>query len=276
MRVAVVQLTTTQDKAANLVALSRAVAEEADAGAGLVVFPEATMCTFGSPSVDLAPIAEPLDGPFVDALRDLAARRGVTVVAGMFERSPQARRPFNTVVAVGPVGLLGAYRKLHLYDAAGWQESARFQAADPVRDPLLVFPADGLVVGVLTCYDLRFPEVARALVDRGATALAVCAHWLTGPGKADAWSVLLRARAIESVAYVAGAAKPAPECVGLSAVVDPMGVVRASLGSDDEGAVAADLDPSRVAAVRAEFPLLKQHRFTVSPSLSPQGPSATS
>ncbi len=263
MRAAAVQLTTTRDKAANLEAALAACAEAARDGAELVILPEATMCAFGPPDADLVAAAEPLEGPFVSALAGAVARTGSTVVAGMFEPADRPGRVYNTVVAVGPDGVLGSYRKLHLYDAFDWCESAGVAPGDPATDPLLVFSLGGVTFGVLTCYDLRFPEMARVLVDRGATALVVPAHWPTGPGKADAWTILLRARAIESTAYVLAAAKPAPECTGLSMIVDPAGVVLASLAADDEGIVAAELSPERVAAVRAEVPVLAHRRFSV-------------
>ncbi len=241
-------------------------------GASLVVFPEATMATFGDASSDLSSVAEPLDGPFVTMLAGEAAREGVTVVAGMFERPPadavpgSARvgsRVFNTVVVVGPEGLLAAYRKLHLFDALGARESDRVLAGDP-SDGLVTAPiADGLVLGVMTCYDLRFPEIARALVERGATVIALPAHWYNGPGKGEVWETLVRARAIENTAYVVAAGKPEDEAVGRSMVVDPLGDVLVRLGGKGEDLALADVSSSRVAAVRSALPVLQHRRFTV-------------
>jgi predicted amidohydrolase len=265
VRAAVGQFATTIDKAANRAAAAEVLRRAAGQGATVVLLPEATMCTFGAPDLDLVPLAEPLDGPFVAALHEVAAETGVTAVAGMFEPSAIPGKVHNTVVAVGPGGLLGAYRKFHLYDAFAWQESDRIAPGDPAGDPLLVFAAGGLTFGVMTCYDLRFPEMARALTDAGATALLVPAHWLAGPGKADVWEVLLRARAVESTAYVAAAGKPAPECTGRSQIVDPAGVVLGALGPDEEGVVVADCTAERVAAVRAEVPVLASRRFGVHP-----------
>ncbi len=259
------QFATSADKGANREAALARVAEAAGRGAELLVLPEAAMCTFGGPTADLASVAEPLDGPFVTALHRAAAKAGLTVVAGTFEPSGVAGKVRNTVVAVGPDGLIGAYRKLHLYDAHGWRESDRVEAGDPQDDNVVVFGLGDLVFGLMTCYDLRFPEMARALSDRGATAMVVPAHWLAGPGKADAWEVLLRARAIENTAYVVAAAKPGPEAIGRSMVVDPSGRVLAALGADEEGMAVADLLAGRVGEVRAELPVLAHRRFDVAP-----------
>ncbi len=276
VRVAAVQLASSLDKPANLRAVDRAVRQASAAGADLVVLPEATMASFGGQTTDLAPLAEPLDGPFVTALAALAADTGATVVAGMFEPAPEPEpgsgersgRVRNTVVAVGPDGLVGAYRKFHLYDALGWRESDRIAAGDPAEG-VLVFPVGDLMVGVMNCYDLRFPEMARRLVDAGATVLVEPAHWVNGPGKADTWTTLLRARAIESTAYVVAAAKPEPECTGHSMVVDPLGAVVGELRGDGDGQVVADLSAAEVTEVRRAIPVLDNRRFAVVP-----GPSA--
>lgn len=269
MRVAAVQLWTGMEKGPNRVAAAAAVRRAAGDGAELVVLPEATMCGFGEPSADLASLAEPLDGPFVAALLAAAAETGTAVVAGMFEPAPgPGRRVFNTAVAVGPTGLLAAYRKVHLYDAAGWRESDRVAPGEPSADPA-VFGWAGHRVGLLTCYDLRFPESARMLAEAGATTLAVPAHWVAGPGKVLAWTTLVRARAIESTAYVVGAAKPRPQCSGNTMVVAPDGRILARLSAVEEGTAVADLDLGALAGVRARFPVLEQRRFRVVPGSDP-------
>jgi predicted amidohydrolase len=258
-----VQVAAGLDRAENRkLAVGHVRAAAAD-GAGLVVLPEAMMCAFGTPGRDLSPDAEPLDGPFVAALGAAAADCGVHVVAGMFEPG-RAGRVHNTVVAIGPAGLIGTYRKFHLYDALGWRESDQVEPGDPRRESPLVFDAGGLRFGVMNCYDLRFPEMARALVDRGATVLLEPANWIAGPGKADVFVTLLRARAIENTCWVVAAAKPGPECAGCSSVVDPSGAVVERLGEDGSGTVSAELSAARVDEVRAVLPVLENRRFTVS------------
>jgi len=264
MRIGLVQMAAGEDKVANLAALVEGATRLADAGADLVVAPEAAMHGFGAPDQPLAPVAESLDGPFVTGLQDASRRHGVTVLAGMFELvESDSSRAYNTVVAVGPDGaLLGRYRKQHLFDALGWMESKRLEPGAP--QDRLVFSAGEFTVGVLTCYDLRFPELARALADDGATLLAVPSAWVAGPLKEDQWATLVRSRAIENVLYVAAADQPAPTYAGHAMVVDPFGVVLASLG-EAAGITTADVELARVESCRAKMPSLSHRRWSVVP-----------
>jgi predicted amidohydrolase len=262
MHVAAVQLTASTDVAGNLGRAQESVREAAGRGARLVVLPEAAMHPFGAADLPLAPVAQSLDGRWVAGLVDVAAETATTVLAGMFEAVPGEDRVLNTVVAVDEAGLRGRYRKVHLYDALGWAESERFIAGDP--DELLTLDVHGVTIGVLTCYDLRFPEIARALVDAGASVLAVPAAWVAGPLKESHWTTLVRARAIENTCWVAAAAQGPPVYAGNTMVVDPMGVPRARLGEAD-GAAIASVDQARTATVRRTLPVLEQRRYTVDP-----------
>lgn len=265
MRVAVVQFGAGEDKPANLARLVDLVGQAAAGGATLVVAPEAAMHGFGGPDTPLAPVAEPLDGPFVSGLRAAAARHAVAVVAGMFEPvEDDTARAYNTVVAIDSDGdLAGSYRKQHLFDALGWVESKRLEPGDP--GDRLVFDCGEFTVGVMTCYDVRFPELARALVDDGADVLALPAAWVAGPLKEDQWSTLVRARAIENVMYVAAADQTPPTYAGRAMVVDPFGVVVASL-ADREGVAVAEVDRARLDACRDRMPSLEHRRWTVAPA----------
>jgi predicted amidohydrolase len=266
VRVAVGQFASSRDKPRNLEKATEAVHAAAAAGAALVVLPEAAMYPFGRPEDGLLDAAEPVDGPFAAALVEVARQTGVTVVAGMFEAVPGERRVSNTVLAVGPDGMLGHYRKLHLFDALGWRESDRVRPGHPgEQDALLTFDLGGLTVGVLTCYDLRFPELTRALVDAGATVLAVPAAWVHGPLKEYQWRTLAAARAIENVAYLVAADQSPPEFAGHSMVIDPMGVVLAQVG-DVDGLAVAEVSASRLAEVRRVLPVLEHRRYAVVPA----------
>ena len=247
------------DKAANLTRLRELVRRAADQGAELVVAPEAAMHDFGPPDVPLGPVAESLDGPFVTGLQETAAELGITVVAGMFESAPDGRA-YNTVVAVS-AERVGSYRKMHLFDALGWKESERLAPGD---GSLLSFEVGGLTVGVQTCYDIRFPELSRALVDQGVDVLAVPAAWVAGPLKEHQWLTLVTARAIESTAYAVTASQSPPRYTGCSRVVDPMGVTVAGVATT-EGIAIADLSAERVAEVRAAVPSLQHRRYDVTP-----------
>ena len=146
----------------------------------------------------------------------------MAIVAGGYEQSGE-ERPYNTLVVLGADGsVLGTYRKIHLYDAFSYQESNSIKAGDVAEVP--VFEIAGLKVGVLTCYDLRFPEIARRLVNEGAELLLVAAAWFKGEHKIEHWETLLRARAIENTVWVAAAGTSSSHTIGHSAILDPMGV----------------------------------------------------
>ena len=250
--VAVVQEASGLDPADNRARLEALTPE----GVDLAVFPEAFARDFGEPGSDVGPYAEPVDGgPFDLALRQLAARRGATVVAGMFETAADADRPLNTLLVRGAVQ--AEYRKIHLYDSFGHRESDRLTAG-PI-EPVLV-SIGGLTLGLMTCYDLRFPELARLLVDAGAEVLVVPAAWVAGPRKVDHWRTLVRARAIENTAYVVAAAQPGPRYTGHSLVVDPLGDVLAEAGGGPE-VLRATLDAAVVAEARRTNPSLANRRL---------------
>ena len=257
MRSAAVQFSATTDVVANLEVIAPLVREAGRQGAELIVLPEASMHDFGSPDLRLGPVAQPVDGPFGTTIAELARATEAIVVAGMFERSSDQARPYNTLVAFGPDGdLLAAYRKTYLYDSFGYRESDRLTPGDGVA---VTIKTTDLTLGLMTCYDLRFPEFARALVDAGAETLLVPAAWVRVPLKEDHWATLLRARAIENTCYVVAAGQTGAMYVGCSMVVDPMGVALAALG--DETALAiADLAPARLADVRRKNPSLENRR----------------
>jgi len=253
MRVAVVQEASGLDPAVNRARLADLVPQDAD----LVVVPEAFARDFGEAGSDVSAFAEPLPGPFADAVEKAALDRGTTVVAGMFETSGDPARPTNTLVVRGAAS--AAYRKIHLYDSFGYRES---DALTPGPLEPVTVDLDAFRLGLMTCYDLRFPELARALVDRGAEVLVVPAAWVAGPRKVDHWRTLVRARAIENTVYVVAAGQPGPRYAGHSLVVDPLGDV---LAEADEGPalLRATLTRAALDAARATNPSLANRRLHV-------------
>jgi deaminated glutathione amidase len=261
MRIALAQILSGTDPAANLQLVREYTSRAADAGAKLVVFPEATMCRFGVP---LAPIAEPFDGPWAAGVRRIAADAGITVIAGMFAPSGDGRVT-NTLIAAGP-GTPNEpdarYDKIHLYDAFGFTESRTVAAG---REPVVI-TVDGVGVGLSVCYDVRFPALYTELADRGAQLIVVAASWGSGPGKLEQWTLLARARALDATSYVAaaGQADPgdtdsgsgAPTGVGGSLVVSPFGEVVASAGSQPQ-LVVTDIDTAKVSAAREKIAVLR-------------------
>jgi predicted amidohydrolase len=267
MRVAVAQILSGTDPADNLQLVRDHTGRAVDAGASLVVFPEATMCRFGVP---LAPIAEPVDGPWADGVRRIAADAGITVVAGMFTPADDGR-VHNTLLAAGPAGsgATAHYDKIHLYDAFGFTEST---TVAPGSQPVVI-DVDGVGVGLTTCYDLRFPELFSTLARRGAQLIVVSASWAAGPGKLEQWTLLARARALDSTSFVAAAgqadpgeplASSAPTGVGGSLVVSPFGAVVASAGADPQLLI-ADLALDQVTKARETIAVLRNYTALAHP-----------
>lgn len=226
-------------------------------GHDLVVLPEAFAREFGSPkdgTDDVEKDAESLDGPFGTELARVARERRTTLLAGMFEQTDG--HPFNTLVLTDGIER-HTYRKIHLFDSFGYQESDRLSAGE-IRP--VVVDVKGARLGLLTCYDLRFPELARALVDAGAEVLVVPAAWVAGERKVDHWRTLVRARAIENTAYVVAVGQPGPRYCGHSMVVDPLGDVVVE-GGDGPELLKARLERSRVERARSVNPSLANRRM---------------
>jgi len=268
--VAVAQFAPTSDTAANLAVIDDLASRAADRGAAVVLFPEYASYFVDPFDESLAAHAQDVDGDFTRALREIARRRAVVVVAGLVERGT-GERVRNAVVAVDGDHVLAVYRKLHLYDAFGQHESDWVEAGDAAEPE--TFEVAGLRFALMTCYDLRFPEVARVLADAGADVVLTAAEWVRGPLKEHHWRTLLHARAIENTLYVAGADHPPPLGVGASAVVDPQGVEIAGVGTATDVAVGF-VDAAVIERVRRVNPALALRRFRVQPIPRTSGPGA--
>jgi deaminated glutathione amidase len=263
VRVALCQITSFAEPAANLALVGESVARAAAEDATVVLFPEATMARFGT---SLAPLAEPIDGPWATGVREIAQAHGVVVVAGMFTPAPDGR-VHNTLLVTGRGHHLG-YDKIHLFDAFGFTESRTVAPGDE----LVTVTVDDVTFGVATCYDIRFPELFTALADRGATAVLLGASWGAGPGKREQWELLVRARALDSTSWLlaCGQADPVasdietrpgiPTGIGHSIVATPTGTIHANLDTAPDLLV-VDVDPTVVPKVRETIPVLANRRL---------------
>jgi predicted amidohydrolase len=254
LRVRLVQRASSLEPAENLAALDEVAALPGDTD--LVVLPEAFARDFGEAGSDLAQHAEPLDGAFAGRLGKLSSATGAAWLAGMFEVAEDPARPLNTLVLADGEQLT-AYRKIHLYDSFGYRESETISPG-PIAPSLAELR--GFRLGLMTCYDLRFPELARTLAERGAEALVVPAAWVAGERKVEHWRTLLRARAIENTVWVVGVGQPGPRYTGHSLVVAPDGDIVAEAG-DDEAVLDAVIDRAAVADVRRTNPSLANRRM---------------
>lgn len=263
LSIALCQFTASDIPAENVEAVRRAVARAAGEGARVVVFPEATMARFGVP---LKPLAEPLEGPWAKAVAEIADEHEVLVVAGMFTPSDDGRVR-NTLLVTG-LGHHAGYHKIHLYDAFGFRES---DTVAPGEEPLTL-SVDGITLGFATCYDIRFPELFRALADLGAQAVLVPTSWGAGEGKREQWEVLVRARALDSGCWVIGCGQAdpaatgvevnpkAPTGIGYSTVADGFGRVHAQLGPEPNQLV-VEIDPAVTERARTATGALANRRL---------------
>jgi deaminated glutathione amidase len=263
MRAAAVQLNSTDEYDRNLEVAERLVRAAAADGAVLIVLPE-KWTVLGSPEA-LRSSAEPLDGPALSAAAGWARELGIFLVAGsVAEVVPDQDKLANTSVMYGPDGDQRAvYRKIHMFDVevgdVAYEESAVEQAGDEIA----LGEADGAMVGLTICYDLRFPELYRILALRGARVITVPSAFTERTGR-DHWEVLIRARAIEDQVFLVAAgqigfAPPHYQSYGRSMIVDPWGVVLAQ-AADTECFVAADLDFAIQTEMRDSLPSLRHRR----------------
>ena len=266
---AAINMTSTSNEEANWNSAKSLIEKAAGQGARLITTPECT--NYLGPHDRKVEIAETLEGPTCQRFSELAARLGVHLLLGSFnEQSSEADRCYNTSVLFGPDGaVLGTYRKLHLFDVDLSDEVRFFESATcrPGTDVSCVETALGSI-GLTICYDIRFAELYRRLLDLGAQLLCAPSAFTMATGK-DHWRVLLRARAIETQCWVIAAGQCGEHddqglrhSYGHSMIVDPWGVVRAELG-EEPGIALAEIDLAMVQKVREGLPIASHRRLGV-------------
>ena len=260
-----VQMTSTADRARNVETALRLVNEAADLGAKLVALPE--NFSYMGPEQGRLEAAETLEGPTLGVLREVARRRAIFVVAGSIpETSTEPRKTANTSALIADDGsIVAAYRKVHLFDV-NIPDGARYAESEVVvpGDKVVIAPTPLGRIGLTVCYDLRFPELYRKLASLGAEVITIPAAFTLFTGK-DHWEVLIRARAIENLAYVVAPAQVGRhsanrQTFGNAMIVDPWGVVLARC-PDGEGVCVAPFNRARLERVRLELPALKHRKL---------------
>ena len=253
VKVGLAQIRSGVNKDKNNEQIVQAIKNAAKQKVDILVFPEAAQVSFEAVLKDEA---EPLDGPFATLIRSYAAKYDMMIVAGMFEPANDGRIR-NKLIITGK-NTEATYQKVHLYDAFGSRESDRVEAGN---DYLILDTVFGKI-GFAICYDLRFAEQFTAMGKKGAKLIIVPASWGDGPGKAEQWDLLVRARAADSQTWLVAcdqAWQPpkgtAPLGIGLSSIVDPTGSVRARLASEADLLV-FDINLGNVEAIRARIPIL--------------------
>jgi predicted amidohydrolase len=267
MWAAAVQLNSTPDLERNLARTRALIEEAASHGAQLIALPE--HFAYLGPEDQKPPSAQPLDGPLVSDFRELARKLKVFLLLGSFpEITGDEARPYNNSVLLSPQGdILATYRKMHLFDVdlaqgPSYRESRFIQAGEELAVARL--PGTPFTAGLAICYDLRFPELFRALSAQGADLLLLPAAFTLTTGR-DHWEVLVRARAIENLAYVIAPAQwgqhsPGRRSYGRALIVDPWGLILAQ-APDGEGIIYARLDHDRLKKLRRELPCLHHRRL---------------
>ncbi|MCS5723767.1 carbon-nitrogen hydrolase family protein [Herbiconiux sp. CPCC 203407] len=262
---AVAQLAPTVDGARNREQIAALTADAARSGARLVVFPEESMLLAGEVEGRLGEVVDAEWPLFLAQLSLLAVEHELWIIAGGYEPSG-SDRPYNTLVVVNSRGeVVESYRKLHLYDAFAYRESDYVTGGTELPPVVLI---EGVAVGLVNCYDIRFPELSRDLVARGADVLSVSAAWVAGARKEAHWETLVKARAIENTCWVLASSSTSPECIGNSLVIDPLGVERAGLGPVASGVALVEISLDRTAEVRETLPALANRRLTTSVAVS--------
>lgn len=276
VKVSIVQMKSSVNKDDNLTFSLEQIKEARKKKVQIICFPEFQMAFSpnSQTSKELFSISESVEGNFIKELRKSAKENDICIVGTIYERSTMDSDKFDksidkkknidnqycvydTAVFINNKGaLISQYRKLHLYDALSFQESKKLLAGDKLFSPV-DSPLGKL--GILVCYDLRFPELSRILAIEGSNALIAPSGWVQGTLKEDHWLTMCKARAIENGVYLIAPNQVGNIFCGRSLIIDPFGIVILDMGAK-EGIEVIDLDIGRINTVRNDLPLLKNRR----------------
>jgi len=266
MKVAVVQFRAHTYKQKNLQAIVKYIAQAAKKGAELCAFPEFMMFYISKQSAkDVAAQAETINGNFVKEIAKAARQNKIEVVGTIYEKSKKKDRVYDTAFIVNKSGkITSTYRKIHLYDALGFRESAKLAPGHKITLPAKTNIGK---VGMLICYDLRFPEMSRILASSGSEVLVAPSAWVQGPNKEEHWITINKTRAIENGCYVVAPGHVGNIYCGRSLVVDPYGKILLDM-KHKSGIGIADISLDLVKKTRLSLPLLKNRRTDIYSDLS--------
>lgn len=259
LKVSLVQAKTDPDKQATMEKIENYVLKAKKENSDLIVFPEIFM--FYSPVEESNEIrsvkSESLNGEYVSKIKRLAKKNHIGIIVGIYEKINGKSKIYNTIVVVNKDGELElTYRKTHLYDAFSFKESDIYLSSD---NDFPIFKMINFKIGLIVCYEIRFPEIARTLALKGADAIIVPSAWVKGYNKEDQWLTLVKARAMENTVYILTANQIGNVFTGITCVADPMGniIIRAS---EEEGMINIELRKERINEVRKIVPVLKQRK----------------
>ncbi|HUT06416.1 MAG TPA: carbon-nitrogen hydrolase family protein [Nitrosopumilaceae archaeon] len=266
MKVAVVQFKASTNKETNLKKTLDFISKAAKNKAALVAFPEFMMFyTNASQSPkQLAGMAETIKGNFVNTIAKAAKEKHIQVIGSFYEKSTKKDRVYDTSFVIDKLGkIISTYRKIHLYDALGFKESDKMTSGSKITKPVNTSIGK---VGMLICYDLRFPEMSRSLAVAGSEVLVVPSAWVKGDQKEEHWLTMNKTRAIENGCYVVAPDHVGNIYCGRSLVVDPYGKILLDM-KKRQGIGYVDIDLKKIKTIRKVLPLLKNRRTDVYPNL---------
>jgi len=266
MKVAIVQFKASTNKETNLRKITDFISKAAKNKAKLVAFPEFMMFyTSSSQSPkQLASLAETINGNFVSTIAKYAKENNIQIVGSFYEKSSKKDRVYDTSFVVDKSGkIISTYRKIHLYDALGFRESDKMTSGSKIAKPVKTSIGK---LGMMICYDLRFPEMSRSLAVAGSEILVAPSAWVKGEMKEEHWLTINKTRAIENGCYVVAPDQVGNIYCGRSVIVDPYGKVLVDM-KKKQGIAYADIDLKKIKQTRKVLPLLKNRRTDVYPTL---------
>ncbi len=261
-KIAVVQFKASTKKEINLKKILNYIQKAAKQKAKLVAFPEFMMfyTTSAQTPAKLANLAESIQGQFVTTIANSAKENSIEVVGTFYEKSKKKNRVYDTSFLIDKTGkIISTYRKIHLYDALGFRESDKLKAGSKI-----VRPSQSSIgkLGMLICYDLRFPEMSRALASAGSEILVAPSAWVKGKNKEEHWITINKTRALENGCYVIAPDQVGNIYCGRSLVVDPFGKILLDM-KKRQGLSIVDISLIKVKETRKLLPLLKNRRTDI-------------
>ena len=262
MKVAVVQFKASTNKETNLKKIINYISKAAQNKAALVAFPEFMMFYTNSSQTpkQLTNLAEKINGNFVNTIAKTAKQYRIQVIGSFYEKSNQKDRVYDTAFVIDKTGkVISTYRKIHLYDALGFRESDKMTSGSKITKPVVTSIGK---VGMMICYDLRFPEMSRSLAASGSEVLVAPSAWVKGDMKEEHWLTINKARAIENGCYVIAPDQVGNIYCGRSIVVDPYGKILLDM-KKKQGIGYVNIELKKIKQIRKVLPLLKNRRTDV-------------
>ena len=258
-KIAIVQFKASTDKDQNLKLIQNYIQKASKRGAELCAFPEFMMfyTTSSQSPAQLSSLAENINGSFVNAIAKTAKENSIQVVGTFYEKSKKKNRVYDTSFLVSKSGkIISKYRKIHLYDALGFKESNKMAPGSKINSPTKTSVGK---LGMLICYDLRFPEMSRTLASAGSEILVAPSAWVKGKMKEEHWITINKTRAIENGCYVIAPDQVGNIYCGRSIAVDPYGKILLDM-KKRQGIGIVNISLDKVKQTRKVLPLLKNRR----------------